>query len=768
MKFLFALKSRYNIHTHILGVFVVIMIIKTALTLVYGYSESAEANTKLGEDFTRSVQRSLIQNINTIFKQIQVFSNFGGQAFNSGEEVTPNNMMLVGLMREILRNYPHILFINACSKEGKFLHMHRASSEYSFYSDPDKKIPDDTKYIIRYANHSTGKPTETWIYEDGNRKILAKENITNAEFDCRDQDWYRVAARKNAAIWIDVHNFVTYPSKEQGVSFSQAVCDDHTGEFIGVFNVGVSIDDLCLLLSKEKIGKNGSIFIVNKRNELIAYSDISIFPRNEKGTIQITSVKNTQDSKLREAIGIYDAERNNINSFERHGEKFVATFFNSQRESSIPEKNGKLHIDIFNFINNGNVFTCTISDFPQINSKDAYGDIEIDTLSKDWKIGMIVEENEFVGNAKELQERVLFMGLVILVFSTIIMGFVARRISKPIIILAEEANKIKNFDLTGTNVVKSSIYELKLLNEAVISMRQNIKSFSKFVPKDLVGKLLKNNQNIKVGGKNQYTTLLFTDIADFTSISESYPADKLAAHLSEYFEELTKIIFLYNGNIDKYIGDGIMAFWGAPNKDKDQALNACKAALSIQKRLTDLNRQWAAEDKPIFTTRIGIHVGEAIVGNIGSNDRMNYTAIGNTVNLASRLEGANKFYKTNIIISESILKEAGFTKCLARPLDVVAVKGKNEGVEIYELIGINHGEPSLLPSKDRVAFSALFTKAFQLYKQRRWDEAIAAFQSIKLKNGEEYTVSMYLIRCKEFKKHPPSENWNCVTVLKEK
>ncbi len=345
--------------------------------------------------------------------------------------------------------------------------------------------------------------------------------------------------------------------------------------------------------------------------------------------------------------------------------------------------------------------------------------------------------------------------------------FLARRISKPIIQLAEEANKIKNFDLTGTVQIKSDIYEIKILHEAIVSMRQNIRAFSKFIPKVLVGKLLKSNQEIRVGGRTQRTTFFFTDIEGFTTICETYPADKLSVHLSEYFEEVTGIIFKYNGTIDKYIGDAVMAFWGAPVKDKDQSLNACKAALAIQKRLSDLNQQWAAQEKPVLNTRIGIHIGDAIVGNMGSSDRINYTAMGDAVNLAARLEGTNKFYHTNIIISEDTHKEIG-DNCLVRPLDIVAVKGKNEGIQIYELVGITQGEPTLLPSKNQTAFCALFTKGYQLYTERRWEEAIEAFQTIQQKFGEDYTASLYVKRCKEFKKNPPPQDWNGVIALKEK
>lgn len=361
----------------------------------------------------------------------------------------------------------------------------------------------------------------------------------------------------------------------------------------------------------------------------------------------------------------------------------------------------------------------------------------------------------------------MLISLTFLLLSFFAAIFLAHRVSKPIMQLAAEANKIKNFDLTGTFEMNSNVKEIKILNEAISSMKNNINSFSKFIPKVLVGKLLKNNLEISISGKIKRPTLLFTDIAGFTTICEEYPADKLSEHLSDYFEEISNIIFKYNGTIDKYIGDAVMAFWGIPEKDKDQSLNACKAAMAIQKKLNVLNSQWDAQGKPVLNTRIGIHVGNAIVGTMGSSDRINYTVLGDTVNLAARLEGTNKFYHTNVIISESIFKEIEGS-CLARPLDIVAVKGKSEGIEIYELVGITKDEPSLLPSKNQIEFCALFCKGYKFYKEKRWDEAIEIFKETRQKFGEDYTVHMYINRCKDFKKNPPPSDWNGIFILKEK
>ena len=360
------------------------------------------------------------------------------------------------------------------------------------------------------------------------------------------------------------------------------------------------------------------------------------------------------------------------------------------------------------------------------------------------------------------------ISFVIFSFSIIFIFFLSRNLSRPIVRLADEAIKIKNFDLDSWVDIHSNIYEINRLNSSMYAMRKSLQAFALFVPKSIVRKLTQKGHDIKIGGRAKLITLLFTDIANFTSISETYPPEKLMPHLSEYFNELTSIISDAQGTIDKYIGDAIMAFWGAPNADRFHAINACNAALRCQKTLLGLNRKWRADGKSEFRTRIGVHSGEAIVGNVGSSDRVNYTALGDSVNLAARLEGVNKMYSTNIIISEAV-HALVHKECIVRPLDVVAVKGKEKGVVIYELVGLKKGDPSLFPSRKQAEFCDLFTQGFKVYLERRWDEAIGIFEKIHDKFGsEDPTIKMYIDRCLEFKKNPPHKKWDGVIHLKTK
>ena len=212
-------------------------------------------------------------------------------------------------------------------------------------------------------------------------------------------------------------------------------------------------------------------------------------------------------------------------------------------------------------------------------------------------------------------------------------------------------------------------------------------TFSKFVSKSVVDDLLKHPEKLKLGGEKKILTVLFSDIRGFTSISEKLTPEELVEHLNVYLQGMTDLVFEYNGTLDKYVGDEIMAFWGAPVELENHALEACKSALKQMEALHEMNRIWDSEGKPTLDIGIGINTGQMVVGNMGSSSRMDYTLMGDNVNLGARIEGTNKVYKTNIIISEYTYEHVK-DHVVVRELDLIRVKGKELPVRIYELMDL--------------------------------------------------------------------------------
>ena len=285
--------------------------------------------------------------------------------------------------------------------------------------------------------------------------------------------------------------------------------------------------------------------------------------------------------------------------------------------------------------------------------------------------------------------------------------------------------------------------------------------FSKYVSPVVIDNLIKNPDRIKLGGEKRNITVFFSDIRGFTSISERLDPEDLVHLLNEYLTEMTSIIMKDQGLVDKYMGDAIMAFWGAPLDQADHALMACQSSLEMMKRLRELQDKWKAKDIPSFDIGIGLNSGDAIVGNMGSFKRFDYTAMGDNVNLASRLEGLNKLYGTNIIISQKthkIVKD----KFETRRLDAVRVKGKKKSILIYELLT----QKDDLDEKQR-AFVKHYETGLELYFKKEWKPAIKSFQAgLKLMNDK--ASQMFIARCQEFLKNPPPSQWDGIWEMKTK
>jgi adenylate cyclase len=285
--------------------------------------------------------------------------------------------------------------------------------------------------------------------------------------------------------------------------------------------------------------------------------------------------------------------------------------------------------------------------------------------------------------------------------------------------------------------------------------------FGKYVSPLVIENLIKNPDMINLGGEKRNITVFFSDIRGFTSISEKIEPEILVNILNEYLTEMTSIIIRDDGLVDKYMGDAIMAFWGAPLDQPNHPIMACSSSLEMVLKLKELNKKWKNEGLPSFDIGIGINTGDAIVGNMGSSSRFDYTAMGDNVNLASRMEGLNKIYGTSIIITEntySLVKD----NFEFRRLDYVRVKGKKKSITIYELIS-EKGKTS----KKKQDFIKYYEKGLQNYFNKNWDEASKCFNAA-LKIFNDLACTVFIDRCKNFMKNPPSKDWDGVYEMKIK
>jgi class 3 adenylate cyclase/HAMP domain-containing protein len=402
----------------------------------------------------------------------------------------------------------------------------------------------------------------------------------------------------------------------------------------------------------------------------------------------------------------------------------------------------------------------------------------------DWYILLSERSDVFYENANNIRKQIAYTIGATIIFAVGIILFFVTRVTNPIgNVVGTMKNIITSNDLSqrvrveyddevgylstwfnrmvenlesAYNQVKQYAYKSVLAKNSEERVRH---IFQKYVPEEVINEVLKAKGEKLLVGKKQTATILFSDIRSFTSISESLSAEELVTSLNTYFNIMVGIIIEHKGIIDKFIGDAIMALFGAPVKYEDDPLQATLTALSMIGALKGFNKGQARIGRPVFKIGVGLNTGEVVVGNIGSNQKLEYTCIGDAVNLASRLEGLTKVYGVPIIISEHTL---GHTKngVQARELDSVRVKGKIKPVRIYE------------PYKDvtstkREGFET-FNEAISLYRARDFDKAMRLFKDSSEALSNDIPSALYIDRCRELMQNPPAEDWDGVFTAKTK
>ena len=376
-----------------------------------------------------------------------------------------------------------------------------------------------------------------------------------------------------------------------------------------------------------------------------------------------------------------------------------------------------------------------------------------------WRLATVIPEAEFLAPVEATLRR-LIVGLGIgALLAALLSARLARSvIAAPLARVVGEIRHVESFALDQVRRHPSRLAEISSLSGAIAEMAAGLSAFRKFIPADLVRQLLRQGVEAKPGGSIQELTVMFIDVAGFTGLSERM-GDRVVPLLSGYLDLASEIIDVNGGTIDKFIGDAVMAFWGAPTPQADHALLCCRSALAIQEALQSSGLA-DDEDQPL-QIRIGINSGRMLVGNIGSELRLNYTVIGDVVNVASRLEGANKHYGTRILIggeTKRLVEHAVIT----REIDNIAVYGRTEGLPVYELIGLaeEEGKPA--------GWIKSYEEGLAHYRHRDFTNAMADFEEVLREHPGDEPAAKMLERCRHLAQSGTDANWRPVAALTTK
>lgn len=594
---------------------------------------------------------------------------------------------------------------------GEFFQNINSPRDLQILGSEANPVPNGTEQISRIISIDESERMETYFRSQKGKtpNVLLRQPT---EFDPRTRPWY-LGARDAEGIFITpLYRFES--TGRLGVTFSQKVLNQN-GRLMGVVGLDMTMSALLNILNDMRIGEEGIAFILDSNERILSYTGT----RSEGRAARFVGPDSDET---------IEADLEVINAAIGHWQSLRTPFFRLK---------------------------------PSGESRQYVASIApiLDIFGAKLTLGVTAAEDDFVGGIKRTTQRAIAVGGIAFVLSLLGTVLFSRLLSKSLRRVAEDARRMSNFELGEDQAPKSKIQEVYDLESAMVKMKAGISGFGAYVPKELVRSIISKAQKISVGGTSGEITVMFTDLQKFTSLTESLSPEILMPALSEYFEIMERQISDHMGTVDKYMGDAIMALWNAPVNDEQHAIHACNAALACLNAEASLNSSSSSSPLRPLRTRFGIHSGSVAIGNIGSLSRLQYTALGATVNFASRLEGLNKFYGTRILVSDAVAHEVK-DEFLLREIDTVIPVGTTQPTLIFELIGALDAQvsDSAIALKKRVI--ADWQACYELYKSGRWQEALDAFKVHRNKSDNQVLVDLFIERCGILISNPPERNWD--------
>lgn len=578
--------------------------------------------------------------------------------------------------------------------------------------------------VRAYVNAPDGKRAIHDFQLEGQSVVSTSVSPWNY-FDPRRSSFYETAAKAGKSVWTETYEFSDLP----GITYATPIFNP-SRELLGVWNVDFDTRTLCQFLKQLDDEFTGYSVVFEVRADggmkLIAHPDMNVVIDTAKGRAPGKPLKldDPVTGKLMQVLQAQPA-------------MLAAKKHTAGSRSDGGQFERGVNVD---FEQGGKSYLCAL---------EALSDPSLPR----WVVVTILPRDEIVGDLLANRR----WGITLLVVASAAMGFVAIRVARIVggrmRLLQQEAQRIGRLELDSQPLPKTMIREFDHLSQAMTEMKTNLRSFSKYVPSDLVRDLVSSGREAELGGQLSEVTIYFSDIQDFTTTAEKLAPDVLVDHLGEYLGAMSAGIASHGGTVDKFMGDAVMAFWNAPRQNSEHALDACRAALENLRTLTRLQAEWARRGTPLFHTRFGLHTGDVIVGNIGSDVRMNYTIIGDAVNMTSRLQSLNKIYGTRILVSgELFAKVVG--SVVVRPVERVSPKGLSAGQLVYELAGLRGEVSSEIEERcERTA------QAHELYVRREFSAAAAIYRDL-LAGGDGTVSKVMLQRCEAYDHLPPPDEWD--------
>ncbi len=543
----------------------------------------------------------------------------------------------------------------------------------------------------------SGRPRE-FLVDDG---LAPLERELPAGYDARERPWFQQAAKSNEAVWSKVYR---WNDGTVGLTLSLAAHSSTTGEVVGVFTADFALKAVGDFLQSLAGGSARVLILVTPDGQLMGDSSTLGGTTAVASTLAALPVA-TSDLKTDVPVGF---------SFEYEGNRMIGV---ARRLEPTPG------------------FACVAV--------------------------FAAGEQEFFGSVMNNVRSTAILGLVALFSAAAITFLLAARLARPLAVISEDLKRIARFELQRVGPSPSSVREIAIVGESVERMKAGLRSFGRYVPTALVRNLLSKGHDAEIGADERELTILFADLAGFTTLSEKLTPSQTVDEMSEFFQLATEAVESHKGTLDKFLGDGLLAFFNAPLDVPDHAVKACLAAMEIRDRLAAAEPARAAQGRPQMRIRLGLNTGEVLVGNIGTEERFAYTVIGDNANLASRLEGLNKLYGTVILVSEAVRRATGESFAW-RQIDRVAVVGRDEPTTVHELLGA----PAMI-TPEQIALRDAYEAAMESYYSGNFEEALRRLNAIRSSHPNDMAARVLAERCSALMEEPP-QNWNGVFIAEVK
>jgi class 3 adenylate cyclase/ABC-type nitrate/sulfonate/bicarbonate transport system substrate-binding protein len=661
------------------GLFVLLSIPVLIFILLYNYHQNAAAiKATLRDEVAKTKQVSIEDAQNLINPVAATLSLLAAAAADNPE--TFKNEESRELLYQALTSAKQVDAAYVSYEDGYHRVVTRIDEDRR-RSDP--AIPSTANWHSSYIGNFAGSFRrirhrtffDTWPHVVGNSDV-------ETTIDIRTLPGYQAAKEARALIveQPSINPDTGYPI----ISIRFPIVED--GVFIGSASANITLDVLSRFLTSHRASAHSTTLIANPNNGMIiAYPDQKKIVRKENGRLIIATLDDIADDNVREAHRL-------------QGETNLDNFF-------------------FRSPLNGEEVSASFARYPG-------------SFGQPWEVVILTPTSDFVGALERTNRQMIFLIGALTAIELGLIYFFSKRLSRPIETISKELRSVEDLSFKRAAPATSRIKEIRALQAAVALLNTSLRSFSSFVPLDVVRKLIKTGIPLTLGVEQRFMTVLFTDLQDFSSLAEQMAPNDLLGQLSVYFEAVSQAIAEEHGTVDKFIGDGIMAFWGAPAQRDDDVLRGCCGALRAARRMQRLNADWKTQGRPPLQLRIGLHCANVLVGNVGSSERLSYTVMGDGVNVAARLEGINKTFGTTICISDSILA-AVEADVVARPLRSVQVKGRKQAFMIYELMGMrNRDDPELAVAEDADKLCEMTRLASQYFERGEFGQAARCYQEI--------------------------------------